>query len=253
MGQDPFSSSRAVAGRADAPTPASVSDSGVPSAPAPGASPAAPLASFFVTPPLPANLRSLLFVGGTFDPPHRAHVNLATAAADALHCDRILFVPARHSPLKNAPATPSEHRLAMLRLAVQGVARASISPFELERPAPSYTVETLEALRAAIGPRPVVRLLLGSDQALEFHRWRDPRRVLELATPAIVLRPPHTPASFDAAPVPGAWADWIVDLPLDPVSSTIVRDRLQRGLDVRGLLCPEVLDYIRAHNLYRAE
>lgn len=209
--------------------------------------------SFAAEPPIPKDVRSVLLAGGTFDPPHRAHIELAFAAASQADCDHILFVPAGRSPFKSENPTGGEHRLAMLRLALADRHRrdVSVSRDELDRPPPSYTIDTLRRLRRdALRPDAEVCLLIGSDHALRFDRWRDWRDILRLATPVVALRPPHTKQSLRDAGLDERWLNWIIETPLDPVKSTNVRERLERGDDVSGLLDPRVVAYIKEHGLY---
>lgn len=208
---------------------------------------------FPIEPPLPLETRRLLVVGGTFDPPHRAHLRLALEAADAAQCDHVLFIPARQSPLKQAPQTPDGHRLAMLRLALEHQPRTSISTFEIERTGASYTVDTLEALRAALADEVQLRLFMGSDQLRTFDRWRQPERIVQLARPVVVLRPPDTRESLRASSAPAERLAWVVDVPLDYASSTEVRRRLASGEEVAGLIDPRVHEYIRSHRLYESD
>src|SRR5262245_29374614 len=165
--------------------------------------------------------RRILVFGGTFDPPHIAHANLPELAARQLECDEIIYVPAAINPLKqDHPPTAKEHRLAMLLLAIANIPNAKISAIELDRKGPSYTIDTLRALRqqfassgdsprtkpsrskrpmpsSSSDPPPEFRLLLGCDQALSFHEWKDWQEILKLATPAVMVRPPWTPKSFE--------------------------------------------------------
>jgi nicotinate-nucleotide adenylyltransferase len=120
-------------------------------------------------------------------------------------------------------------------------------------------VDTLESLGARHGPDAVFFLLMGSDQALEFRRWRRWRRVLELATPAVMLRPPHTPESFrrdlEAEWEPAEvrrWLGWTLDIPRLDIHATDLRRRLERREDVESRLHDDVLRYIREHGLYRS-
>lgn len=205
-------------------------------------------------------MRILLF-GGTFDPPHCAHVELATRAANAAGCERVVYIPAAQSPLKlDAPDTAPEHRLAMLAIAVRDRPNAHISTAELERGGVSYFIDTLEAIRARVPAGTDLCFLVGADQALHFPRWRDWQRILEEAEPVLVVRPPWTRATLVKAlrevyGEAGAarWIDAIVDAPLSDVSSTVLRDRLERGEPTDSGLDDAVGAYITEHGLYRAD
>ncbi len=200
--------------------------------------------------------------GGTFDPPHRMHVAMARAAADALGARRMLIIPAAVNPQRtHAPPAAAEHRLAMVRLAFAEEPRATVLDLELRREGPSYTIETLRALLRTDGSEacptaePPLRLLIGSDQARNLSSWRDWRDVLALAEPAIVLRPPDTLADLPAALAASlgeseaAWRARV--LPIAPIdlAATTLRSDLARGLTPADL-DPAVLAYIRRAGLY---
>jgi nicotinate-nucleotide adenylyltransferase len=205
----------------------------------------------------------VLIFGGTFDPPHRAHVELPQIAARELDCHRIIYIPAALNPLKTGgdapPPTPAEHRLAMLRLALRDVPNTEINTIELERPPPSFAIDTLRALFVpASEARAGAFLLIGADQALDFHRWREWPEILKLARPAVMLRPPWTRELFTAA-VRGRynaseapqWLAWtLTTLPLLDVNATDIRARLVAGRSVAGLIDPKVEAFIRDHGLY---
>lgn len=199
----------------------------------------------------------LLIFGGTFDPPQRAHVSLPREALRRLDCTRLLYVPTSGNPLKSQQPTASEHRLAMLRLALRDVPEAEISLLELARPAPAYTVDTLLALRTSFGPATRMRLLMGSDAAISFPRWHRPQTILDLATPAVMLRPPDTRESFGAAmrrlhdPLHADfWMRCLIDVPMLDVSASEVRRRLASSEPIGDLLLPQVERYIVQHGLY---
>jgi nicotinate-nucleotide adenylyltransferase len=175
-------------------------------------------------------------LGGTFDPVHNAHLAMARAALEALALERILWMPTG-SPKYRAPArTPGHHRVAMLRLALEGELRYAIDERELAPGHTGYTVDTLKSL----GFRPV--LLLGADQYAKLETWHRWREVLELAEIAVFARPGWPQADGRARVVPMA--------PL-AISASEIRARLARGGDVSAMVPAKVLDYIRQHNLYR--
>lgn len=206
----------------------------------------------------------LVVFGGTFDPPHRRHITLAEEAMQALGAGEVLLVPARVNPQRvEHPPAPATERLEMVRLATIGHPGLSVSDIEILREGPSYTVDTLRELRRR-GERRPLRLLIGSDQALNFHTWREADAILELATPAVVLRPPHTRESFARALTgrergcarraarANRWLEWLLPIESIDCSSTEARRRLVAGEAVGDLLDPRVESYIRAHGLYGA-
>ena len=216
--------------------------------------------------------RTLLF-GGTFDPPHLAHARLPAQAAIQLGCDEILYVPAAMNPVKAAagqpPPTAKEHRLAMLLLAIADVPNARICTLEIDRPRdqPSYTIHTLRELHANVsrdqsGAGAVqFHLLIGCDQALDFHRWKDWQEILTLAIPAVMLRPPWDRSRFESqlrqqysSVEAEQWLKWTLHLPMMDINATAIRELIQRDKaeQLGNLLDPAVMEYIRANNLYRA-
>lgn len=220
--------------------------------------------------PVPVEAHRVLVFGGTFDPPHRAHFALPLAARDAIGADWLLYVPAARSPLKtDGPIASDDDRIAMLRAGLRATDRASISTIELAHDsseegtrAPSYTVDTVARLKS-IPPNGVeLRLLIGADQAADFHRWREPRRIIELAEPAVMLRAPHASREVLMRRIRAHWtreeADcWeqrLVGVPLLNVSATRVRELLGAGslddAELRKALPDGVLDHIHARGLY---
>ena len=189
-------------------------------------------------------------LGGTFDPVHRGHLALARAARDELALDEVLFVPAGQ-PWRKAGriVAPASHRLAMLRLALEGEAEFWVETLELGRPGPSYTADTLEALRAA-RPDDELFLILGEDALADLPNWVRPGRILELATLAVASR--AGVARGAAEPLRGLSERtvWLA-MPLVPVSATEIRERVRRGLPVDELVPPAVAAYIREQGLYR--
>ncbi len=212
----------------------------------------------------PQTARRLLVYGGSFDPPHRAHLSLPFHAADAVDADGVLYVPSGRPPHKrDRRLTPGEHRLEMLRLGLGETPGAAIEMHELQTPGPHYTVETLERLRDRL-PRSVeMRLLIGADMAAIFYEWKNPHRILELAEPLVMLRPPNETVDDLLAKLPDdlpddqglPWAKRVVNVPQMDVSSTRLRQLLSEGRYddrcVHEALPEAILDYIRAHELYR--
>lgn len=181
--------------------------------------------------------------GGTFDPVHVGHLAIANAALESIPLDRVLFVLARRSPLKDrGPVAPEADRLRMLELAVAGEPRFGVSRIELDREGPSYTVDTLERLA---GPDELF-LILGSDAIADFPRWKDPDRIAQLAT-LIVADRPGAPARVGDAPIAA------FDAPRLDISSRELRQRAARGLSLRYLVPEAAWKHIEARGLYRGE
>lgn len=205
--------------------------------------------------------RRVLLFGGTFDPPHRRHVSMASAAATLLECDRIVVMPAGRSPLRRGVETASpELRLAMARAAFATDPRAVVSDLEVRRGGTSYTVDTLLALGAGSDrARTDTVLLIGSDQALQFGQWRDAARILEeLAEVAVVLRPPDDRESFahrcgERGDRSTAWLKRLLPLPPVDLSATAIRSALVRGDEPHTIagLDPAVAGIIARSGIYR--
>ena len=205
----------------------------------------------------------MILVGGTFDPPHLAHTELADAARQRIAPQAALvFVPAARSPHKTkAPAVADAHRLAMLRLAIADLDRASIWTDELDRAEasrPSYWVTTLERARAILGPRRGLMFLIGADQAASFDRWREPGRILELADPIVINRGQiQTREELARRLVGTAFGDRLVcawsQVPEMNISATAIRRALasQSQAELASGLHRDVASYIQEHGLYR--
>ena len=202
--------------------------------------------------------RTVVLFGGTFDPPHRAHVAQAMVAAQRLGAEEVVFIPNASNPQKTDTApTPSHHRLAMLELALEGHPRASISRVELDHPGPSYTVDTLRRLvrePSLAGAR--LRLLIGADQALNFTTWKDWEAIEQMAEPVVMPRPPHTHdrllAEYEVSypETSDQWARRTLDMPVLEGCSTDLRPMIAAGRSLAGLLDPAVEGYVRRHRLY---
>jgi nicotinate-nucleotide adenylyltransferase len=175
--------------------------------------------------------------GGRFDPPHAGHVAVAGAAMRQLRLDRLLVVPSRLPPHRDAGTTPPELRYAMAVAAFPGPSRVEVSRIELDRDGPDYTVDTLEAL----APQGRLFLVVGADHA-DLPGWRRPERVRELATIVVAPRPGTEPPGPD-----------VVALQMEPVdlASTEIRAAVGRGEDLGELVPDAVAELIAAEGLYR--
>ncbi len=212
------------------------------------------------------------FFGGTFDPIHRGHLRLATAAADAFALDLVLFAPVGSQPLKPKAAVAGyADRLAMAALALaprgaqeraanagqqRSAARFAGSP-RAGPPAdgsPNYTVDSLAALTLDF-PSATLFVLTGADSFLDLRRWRSPDRLLALAEWVVVSRPEFALTDDRLAPLALTRAQrarvHLLTTVHEEVSATELRRRLRDGDPCAGLLSPAVSAYIQAHGLYR--
>ena len=207
-------------------------------------------------------------MGGTFDPIHNAHLRLAEDACDLLGLASVVIIPAGTPPHRQTPVAAAAHRLAMARLAVSGKPMLRVDDAEMTNAEPAYTVPTLEGMRRKYGDALV--LLLGADAFLDLANWHRWRELFGLAHIAVATRPGH---ALDAAALPAAlneecgrrlqsdpacltWAPagCVVPFAMTPmdISATTIRAALARGEKPRGLLPPQVLDYIVLNQLYQS-
>jgi nicotinate-nucleotide adenylyltransferase len=177
--------------------------------------------------------------GGSFNPPHVAHVLAVAYVLACTEVDRVLVVPAFRHPFAKSLA-PFDDRLEMCRLAFADLARVEVSRVEAELGGESRTVRTLEHLHAA-HPEWSMRLVVGGDVVHEMDRWAEPQRVRALAPPLVLGRVGFTlPPGVQAAP-----------RVLPEVSSTAVRQAMAHGDDATALVPKRVLDYARTRGLYK--
>jgi nicotinate-nucleotide adenylyltransferase len=203
-------------------------------------------------------MRIALF-GGTFDPPHRGHIAIARAAADALELDKVLFAPTGRQPLKTAaPGADYDDRLTMVQLAIAGERRFETSRLDAPRAdgAANYTVDTLSRLSAELSiesaAEKTVFCITGADAFLDLRRWRQPELLLEMAEWIVISRPGFslddlTPLSLTALQL--THIHLLEDIAID-ISATRLREALRNGQNVDAELAPSVGSYIRQHHLY---
>ncbi|MCJ8203120.1 nicotinate-nucleotide adenylyltransferase [Pseudomonas sp. RGM2987] len=210
--------------------------------------------------------RRIGILGGTFDPVHIGHLRGALEVADALGLDELRLVPSARPPHRNAPQVSAQDRLAMVERAVAGVAPLVVDARELQRDKPSYSIDTLELMRAELAADAQVFLLLGWDAFCglpTWHRWEELLQhchILVLQRPDADSEPPDALRNLLAArsvsdPLalkgPSGQIAFVWQTPL-AVSATQIRQLLASGKSVRFLVPDAVLAYIDAHGLYRA-
>ena len=195
-------------------------------------------------------------LGGTFDPPHLGHLLIAETARVALGLESVLFVPAGEPWLKSGQRiTPATHRLRMVQLAVADNPDFCVSDCEIQRAGASYTVDTLRELRSSYPQSTDFYFIVGSDVLDQFHRWKEPDRILELCRLAVIERP-GGPADgmailgkrFPDAVESGAVVS--VTGPRVDFSASELRRILSAGQSVRYQAPDPVAEYIRQHGLY---
>ncbi len=209
-------------------------------------------------------------LGGTFDPIHYGHLRLAQEVADKLRLAEVRFLPSGTPPHRSSPGAPAADRLAMVQLAVTGNSLFTVDPRETLREGPGYTVDTLTAMRAEVGPAQSLVLLLGADAFLELATWSRWHQLFPLAHVAVAYRPGfpvdtwqsrmpqplaaeydkrlmRQPLGVHTAPAGG-----IVVVPIAAldISATLIRDAMLAGSNPRYLLPEEIIKYIQEHDLY---
>ena len=211
--------------------------------------------------------------GGAFDPPHLAHLALARLAVEQLQLDQLRIFPTGQAWHKTRPLSGSEHRLAMTRLIFSGVPKVLVDEREMHRDGPTYTIDTLEALRAH-EPDCTLFLVIGSDQAdalTRWHRWRD---ILDVAIICVAGRaqqesargqfglknlgasppqdaagPAPLPVPINVTSLPKGRFEWL-RLPPMAMSATGIRQRVAAGEAIDDLVTEPVARYIALHHLY---
>ena len=204
--------------------------------------------------------------GGTFDPIHNGHLGIAEEAASRVALDEVWFIPTGQPWLKAGRIiSPSRHRIAMVHLALE-MHSFKVSSIEVDRPGPSYTVDTLVALTEGASKEDSLFFILGMDSLADLHRWHQPQRLFELCTLVAVSRPEYssinvahhlnpmlpTPGSFDASRAPNTSSQIvIVDGPSIEISGAEIRQRVAQDLPITHWVPEKVEKYIYQHGLYR--
>jgi nicotinate-nucleotide adenylyltransferase len=212
-------------------------------------------------------------LGGTFDPVHNGHLAVANHVQQALRLDSIWFIPAALPPHKAGHADGRDisafvHRVAMLKLALKGNSAFVISDIEAKRSSPSYSIDTLNLLIPRLGEKTDLFFIIGADAFLEIETWRKYKELPSLVHFVVISRPAYSPQkvaliiernfpgySYDPScqtwSAPGRRGSFILQhMEPVPISSTQIRSRVREGKEIRGLVPPEVENYIRKYSLY---
>ncbi len=194
-------------------------------------------------------------LGGTFDPIHLGHLIVAEYIMEKLELREVLFIPAGRPWLKlkeEKQVTSAEHRLAMVRLAVASNPQFKVSTMEIDRPGPSYSIDTVLELKAELEAE--IYFLAGPDALAKLPRWKDPERLLEACHIVGIGRPGNAMTDLWKleASLPGVSPHiMLMDVPQQiDISSTDIRKRVAQGLSIRYLVPEAVEKYIKEHELY---
>jgi nicotinate-nucleotide adenylyltransferase len=192
-------------------------------------------------------------LGGTFDPPHHGHLQMAEAALSQLRLDKVLFAPAGVQPLKiDQRSTAPEQRARMVELAIADQPRFELSRIDLDRPGPHYSIDLLSIAHQQF-PHSEFWFIMGDDSLADLLRWREPARLIKLARLAVLRRPNTEPvwATLEQAlPDIRSRIDWLNHIEIN-ISARDIRRRVHEGLSVEQLVPTTVATYINEHNLYK--
>ena len=196
-------------------------------------------------------MKQIGIYGGSFDPIHIGHLNLAIAIKEAHGLDEVWLCPSSLNPNKLFGSRENaQHRLNMLHLAIEDIPWMHVTEVELDRPGPSYTIDTLKQLVDGYsGDR--FSLILGDDSARDFHTWRQPDDILNYAPLLVGRRSIDSKEAYQgSAKVVNAIKKGLTLTPIMEVASTQIRDRISEGLYCGHLVPLKVLDYIISNHLY---
>jgi nicotinate-nucleotide adenylyltransferase len=209
--------------------------------------------------------------GGTFDPVHIGHLEIARRVSQLFEIDKVVFIPAQMAPHKiGRPVTPAVHRYAMLALATQNDPQLSISTFELDDPDRRYTVDTVAHFQRTLGDETELFFIMGADSWSEITTWREWERLLTMTNHIVVTRPGYEPALTHVGVVGERIVDlrggvtkattsrrtpgiYFADVVMKDVSATRIRQLAGEGRsdELTGLLPTPVLEYIKKYGIYK--
>jgi nicotinate-nucleotide adenylyltransferase len=204
--------------------------------------------------------KNIALFGGTFDPIHLGHTRVAAGAAKRIGADKIIFIPAKRSPLKGFRPTASDHdRFKMIALAIAGEENFEVSDYELKKPAPSYTLETVRKFQKDYGGDTSIHWLVGADGIDDLIYWHKIVELIDACNLTTMYRAGCEPPNY--AKFEAVWGRRrieklqrnVVQTPLIDISSTEIRNKIAAGQNVANMLHTAVYGYIREHNLYQSE
>lgn len=202
----------------------------------------------------------LILFGGSFDPIHKGHLDVARYSFEKIGVDKLFFIPAKRSPhKKDFPSVSDEHRATMIRLAIGKTEQFEISDLELKRSAPSYTIDTVFEFKEDYGNSAEIFWLIGADAIKSLDRWHRVTDLVDACNVCVMYRsgfkrPDFTEFREHLGQNRVEKLDkFVISTPLIDISSTDIRRNIARGLDVSAFLPSAVLGYIEQHKLYLSE
>lgn len=193
-------------------------------------------------------------LGGTFDPPHNGHLQIAKTVLQELGLDRMIFMVAGSPQLKRNPViTPAEHRLAMTELAVSKEELFEVSSLEVRREGATHTAQTLAEMDELGGGKDELFFVIGMDNLAGLYAWHQPEEIIQRCTLVVVPRPSAGKIDTDKLEkdIPGITRRLVIlDKPLIDISASDIRRKASKGEDISCLVPPSVAEYIKAHRLY---
>ncbi|MHC4075525.1 MAG: nicotinate (nicotinamide) nucleotide adenylyltransferase [Planctomycetota bacterium] len=203
--------------------------------------------------------RKIALFGGTFDPIHRGHTAVASAAAEYIGAEKVIFIPAKRSPLKQSqPIAGEKQRLEMITLAIADNQKFAASDVEIKKPRPSYTIETVRYFQNKYGGGAVIYWLAGADSIDELPLWYGITELIDECNLSVMYRGGFDRPDFSR--FAKLWGDdrvgklnsSVIETPLVDISSTQIRNRLAGGGNADDMLYRPVAEYIRQCGLYRS-
>ena len=201
-------------------------------------------------------MKKIGILGGTFDPVHLGHINLAIDAKAQAGLDKVIFVPAKLQPFKlDKNVTAGEHRLAMIKEAIDGIDGLEVSPYELEAEGISYTYLTVRAMKKRFGTDARLYFITGTDSFLKIETWKNAEELIRSCSYIIGTRPGYRKQELDIC-IERIRRDYNtevinIDNTQFDISSTDIRKRLESGLPCSDLIPEKTERYITANGLYK--
>ena len=203
--------------------------------------------------------KKIALFGGTFDPIHIGHTTVADAAARQIGAEKVVFIPAKRSPLKHLfPQANENHRYAMTALAISGNEKFELSDYELNKSGHNYTLDTVRYFQGSLGREAELYWLAGADSVADLPHWYGITELIDECNLSVMYR-----GGFDRPDFTKFVRLWgaervaklernVIKTPLIETSSTKIRSSIAAGQSINNMAAPKVADYIREHHLYQS-